>query len=159
MNQLFDKPVDLAILRMLAKAGKQWRNVSHMREAVQWLNQLDLRLTPGHMRRIQLMEDAGLLEGRRAAGMSAGREWRIAEGVSIRRFTGGIDVLRLDVEEAMTAGSGTSGPTRQVDYKPDAYLTAPSSKGKAERALRQCPSPWALAERMTKIKWNNPELV
>jgi hypothetical protein len=159
MNMLFDTPVDLAILRMLAKSGNQWRGVQDLRRAVEWLDDADYVLTAGHMRRLEAMENAGLLEGRRAAGQSAGREWRLAKEARLKRFTGGIDVLRMDQEEALTAGTANPGGTRRVEYKPDTYLLAGSSKAKAERAVRQCPSPWALAERMTKIKWNNPELV
>lgn len=152
----FDHPTELAVLRMVAKDPLHWKGPAEVRKAVEWLGD------PGHTcdslvwRRVAAMEDAGLLEGRRAAGMNAGREWRLAEGANIKRHTGGLDVLRLDREEILQAGD--DGRRARVAYTPDAYLVAGSSRAKAARAIRQCPSPWELGARMTKIKWNNPEL-
>lgn len=159
MSRLFDTPQDLAILRRLAIAGARWIGANEVREAVEWLGEPEYRLSAGTWMRMRAMEEAGILEGRRAAGQSAGREWRLAEGVNLKRVTGGIDVRRIDKEEALLVGTAVLAGARRVEYKPEAYLTATSNAKKAQRALLQCPSPWALAERMTKINWNNPELV
>ena len=159
MSRLFDTPHELAILRRAVKAGQRWLTAADIREAVEWLGEPEGHVNAGTWLRIRAMEEAGLLEGRRATTMSAGREWRLREGVNVKTFTGGIDVKRMDREEALMAGTAVRSGERRVEYKPEAYLAAAGNAKKAQRALLQCPSPWALAERMTKIKWNNPELV
>jgi hypothetical protein len=153
----FDHPTELAVLRMMARDPLHWKGAEDIRKAVLWLDD------PGHVldglvwRRVSAMEDANLLDRRRAVGVATGREWRLAEGVNVKRFTGGLDVLRLDRDEILQ--SGDDARRGNVAYTPSAYLVAGTGKAKAARAIKQCPSPWELGDRMTKIKWNNPELV
>lgn len=156
MTKRLDTPRDLAILRMFARDPVHWKGAADIRKALDWLDSPEHGYDGTTWLRIRLMEEAGLLEGRRAATMTAGREWRLAEDANIKRATGGIDVLKMDREEALHAGSDERRQT--VEYHPTAYLLAPGNRAKAERAIRQCPSPWDLGQRMQAIKWTNPEL-
>jgi hypothetical protein len=152
-SDLFNQPTDLAILRAMAKAGRRWLDTADIRAAIEWLGSTEHTLTPSVWRRVTDMETRGLLEGRKAAG--TGRDWRIRKGVSIRLYTGGIDVLLLDREEALTAATDK----RRVFYEAKAFLAHKTPRERAAKALLQCPSPFALGDRMQLIKWNNPELV
>lgn len=154
MAELYDKPNDLALLRMFAKAGKQWRAAADIRKAIAWLTGEDGHVTPDIWRRLAHMEEHGGLESRRSI-IGTGRDWRLKPGVSVRLYTGGVDVLLMDREDAL----GISLEDRTVAYRPDAFTKAKTGKEQAATALRQCPSPWDLGARMQQIKWNNPELV
>lgn len=153
---IFDHPESLAVLRMFAKDPKHWKTAEDIRKAIEWLESPDHAYSGATWKRVRALEDHKILDGRKAPGKDAGRQWRLAADANIKRATGGLDVLRLDKEEILQAGSDVR--RTRVEYTPSAFLVAGSGRAKAERALRQCPSPWVLAERMTLIKWNNPEL-
>lgn len=156
MSRIFDHPEDLAILRMFARDPKHWKGPQDVRRAIEWLESPEHQYAGQTWMRLRTMEEVGLIEGRKAATMAAGREWRLVTYAGLKKATGGLDVLRLDREEMLQLA--TDVRRARVEYTPKAYLLAPGNKAKAERALRQCPSPWDLAERMQAIKWTNPEL-
>lgn len=144
-KRLFDSPTDLVLLRTLTRAPRLWHDSKRLRAAFDWACHKDVYLGSTAYRSLQEMEEAGLLESKKAPGSGLGRLWRIRPGASVLQHTGGIDPSRIDREEIRY-------PRKRVSFEPQRYLAAKSTQESIARAIEQCPSPWAYGERMAKIK-------
>jgi hypothetical protein len=152
---LFDKPVDLALLRMFQMATNRWRDVDDVKAAVDWLR--SEQYTPAMAwAALRRMEHHGLVLGRKRPDGRPGREWHLTEGAGIKRATGGLDPRALDREDILAAGQETN--RKAVNFTPDSYKQAIKPEAKVERAIKQCPSPWEYGRRMSTINYVNPEL-
>lgn len=160
---LFDRAVDLALLRSLYLSRDQWRSADIVFEAVDWLitalprvdaaSEAAARMrTSGHMT-LKFMLDRGLVGMQPLAHGKC--MWKLASHIGVRELkllTGGVNPLTLEPDEAIEYDLPNTRVLRDVEFDPGQYVRATSAADANKKAYWQCPSPWALGERMQHLE-------
>lgn len=155
MKRLLDKGPDIALLRELAiaRADGHWVGQGVARDAANWLATKDMpalkrsHLMTGIMSTLGALVREGLVEAQDMP-RDGGTIYRLRHSVNLRLLTGGLDPLRMSVEEARELDDHVR---ERVEYRPNHYRKARSHAAQCERALWQCPSPWAYAARIQTL--------
>lgn len=153
-RSIFDRAIDVALLRQLARAGRRWHGSELIRDAIVFAgyggrNSQEPLLMSAVANSLSAMRHAGIVERRKAE--FGGCEWRLAPDVNLRLITGGIDPTRISQEECMELSQPHVEKARNVQFEPEAYMQGRGVREKLRKALDQCPSLWHYAARIDRI--------